>query len=98
MSNLFQSYLDIVEICTSEPSNFNEEGMPSSQTAEPEKPTQTSSVLNNAVDIENDVMDVDSEQDAKGEDQTEEDATEASGQLRLLFSSCPKKCSSVHGL
>lgn len=85
---ILQSYLDIVEICTTEPSHGNEGEVPSSQTAEPEKSIQTSSCLNNAVDVENDAMDVDSEQDAKGEDQTEEDATEASG-LLILFSSVP---------
>lgn len=40
-------------------------------------PSNTAS--SSVADLETELMDVDSEQDVKGEDQTEEDATEASG-------------------
>ncbi|XP_026271506.1 calcineurin-binding protein cabin-1-like isoform X3 [Frankliniella occidentalis] len=69
-----KSFLHLVEITTSESANISD--------AEELKKLNTvcdSALAVGAVDVEIEAVDVDSEQDGKGEDQTEEDATEASG-------------------
>lgn len=75
---VIQSFLQFVKI------NVSESSKPSEI-----EPIVRKNTIDNAVenivappcltDIESEPMDVDSEQEAKGEDQTEEDATEASG-------------------
>ncbi|KAJ1527313.1 hypothetical protein ONE63_008831 [Megalurothrips usitatus] len=74
-----ESYLHMVEVISSLSSKSSECELPSSPSTANGNAVQTDVASSLVADTENEVIDVDSEQDAKGEDQTEEDATEASG-------------------